>query len=131
VVGDALTARVGSVALVRRGAALAAAGLAGALLAGRPAAALAGFACLGAGLATIIPAVFRAAATIPGTRSAPSLAAVTTTGYLGFVVGPPLIGALAELLTLPAALAALPLLAVVVGLLSGAVRPVAAAPAQA
>jgi HAD superfamily hydrolase (TIGR01509 family) len=121
--GDGLTARVGSVALVRRGAVVAAAGMGAALLAGRPAAALVGFACLGAGLATIIPAVFRAAATIPGTRSAPSLAAVSTTGYLGFVAGPPLIGALAELASLPVALAALPALAAVIAVAARVVRP--------
>jgi len=121
--GDALTARLGSVTLVRAGAVLAGAGLGTALVIGEPPAALAGFACLGAGLATIIPAVFRAAATIPGTRSAPSLAAVSTTGYLGFLAGPPLIGALAEASSLPVALAALPALAAVLALGSGAVRP--------
>jgi len=121
--GDRLTARLGPVALVRRGAALAACGLAAALVIGRPGAALAGFACLGAGLAAAIPAVFRAAGSVPGTRPAPALAAVTTTGYVGFLAGPPLIGGLAELISLPVALGLLPLLAAVMVVLSGAVAP--------
>jgi len=120
--GDRLTERVGPVALVRRGGLVAAAGLGGALLAGAPAAALAGFACLGAGLATVIPAVFRAAGTATA-QAGPPLAAVSTTGYLGFLAGPPLIGALAEATSLPAALALLPLLAVLLALGARAVAP--------
>jgi sugar-phosphatase len=123
--GDALTARVGPVRLVRAGGLVAAAGLATALAANTPAAAIAGFACLGAGLAGVIPAVFRAAGNVPGTRSAPALAAVSTTGYLGFLAGPPLIGGLAELTSLPVALGTLPLLAGLVALLARAVRPAA------
>ena len=122
VFGDGLTSRVGSVALVRRGGLLAAAGLAAALVIGEPLAAIVGFTALGAGLAAVIPAVFRAAGAVPGTRSAPALAAVSTTGYLGFLAGPPLIGGLAELTSLPAALGLLPALAALVALLAAAVR---------
>ena len=111
--GDRLTARLGPVALVRRGAALAACGLAAALVIGRP----------GAALAAAIPAVFRAAGSVPGTRPAPALAAVTTTGYVGFLAGPPLIGGLAELISLPVALGLLPMLAGVMAALGGAVAP--------
>jgi HAD superfamily hydrolase (TIGR01509 family) len=121
--GDGLTARIGSVRLVRTGGLVAAAGLGAALLIEAPAAAIAGFACLGIGLAAVIPAVFRAAGNVPGTSSAPALAAVSTTGYLGFLAGPPLIGGLAELTSLPAALAVLPLLAALVAALARAVRP--------
>jgi MFS family permease len=103
-VGDRLTERHGAVALVRRGALLAAAGVLGALVAGAPAAAVAGFACLGAGLAVIVPSVFRAAAAVPGIAPGPALATVTTVGYTGFLAGPPVIGGLAELTSLPAAL---------------------------
>src|SRR3954470_1647097 len=99
--GDAITARIGSVRLVRVGGLVAAVGLGAALLIGAPAAAIAGFACLGIGLAGVIPAVFRAAGNVPGTTSAPALAAVSTTGFLGFPAGPPLIGGLAELASLP------------------------------
>src|SRR3954462_2653732 len=83
--GDGLTTRLGSVALVRRGGLVAAAGLGAALLLGEPVAAIVGFTALGAGLAAVIPAVFRAAGSVPGTRSAPALAAVSTTGDPGFL----------------------------------------------
>src|SRR5207249_1992157 len=53
----------------------------------------------------------------------PALAAATTTGYVGFLAGPPLIGGLAELISLPVALGLLPLLAAVMVVLSGAVAP--------
>jgi hypothetical protein len=43
---------------------------------------------------------------------------VSTIGYTGFLAGPPLIGAIAELTSLPAALAVLPLLAAAMALLA-------------
>jgi MFS family permease len=119
--GDRLTARFGAVALVRRGALLGAVGLGAALLTGAPAAALAGFAALGAGLAAVIPTVFRAAGNAEGASTGPALAAVSTTGYLGFLAGPPLIGGLAELTSLPTALGVLPVLCALVALLAGQV----------
>jgi MFS family permease len=108
--GDALTVRLGPATLVRRGAIVASAGMGTALIAGDSVVALLGFACLGAGMSIVIPQVFRAAAA--GRDSGPALARVTTLGYLGFLAGPPLIGALAELTSLPAALALIPLLGV-------------------
>src|SRR4051812_42117820 len=125
--GDRLTERLGPVALVRRGALVATIGLGAALVAGAPAAALVGFACLGAGLATIIPAVFRAAGNATE-QAGPALAAVSTPGYLGFLAGPPLIGALADATSLPAALALLPALAALLALAAGAVAPARSAP---
>ena len=50
------------------------------------------------------------------------LAAVTSTGYLGFLVGPPIIGGLAELVGLPSALVVVVLLAGVVALLAPTTR---------
>jgi MFS family permease len=103
--GDRLTEHWGPVALMRRGGLLAAGGLAGALLIAHPAAALVGFACMGAGLAAVVPVVFRAAGSIPGLAPAAGIAALTSVGYSAFLVGPPAIGFLAEVTSLPAALA--------------------------
>jgi MFS family permease len=121
--GDAVTARVGPVALVRGGALLAGAGLGLALLAASVPAALAGFACLGLGLAAVLPVVFRAAGELPGVSAGTGIAAVTTTGYAGFLAGPPLVGALAELTRLPVALAVVPVLALALAALAGATVP--------
>lgn len=121
-VGDRLTERHGPVALVRRGALLAGAGVLGALLAAAPVAAVAGFAFLGAGLAVIVPSVFRAAAAVPGIAPGPALATVSTVGYTGFLAGPPVIGALAEVTSLTAALGLILLAAGVLASLAPAVR---------
>jgi MFS family permease len=102
--GDTLTTRWGPVALMRRGALLAGGGLAAALLIGHPAAALFGFACMGAGLAAVVPVAFRAAGSLPGVPASAGIAALTTVGYTAFVVGPPVIGFVAEIAGLPLAL---------------------------
>ena len=122
-VSDRVATAVGPVALLRAGGLLAGGGLAAALIIGTPAAALGGFAALGAGLSVVIPLVFRAASTRGG---APSLAAVSTLGYTGFLAGPPVIGAIAELTSLPLALGIVTLCAGAAAILAGAVRPVAA-----
>jgi hypothetical protein len=103
-VGDRLTLRAGAVRVVRGGALLATAGLGAALVIAVPAAGIAGFVCLGAGVAVVVPSVFRAAGTGHGIAPGAALAAVTTTGYTGFLVGPPIIGAIAGATSLPAAL---------------------------
>jgi hypothetical protein len=101
-VGDGLSLRWGAVRLARRGGLLASGALAVALAAGLPAVALGAYVALGAGLAVIVPLIFRAAAM--GSDAGPALAGVTTTGYLGFLAGPPIIGAAAAATSVPAAL---------------------------
>jgi MFS family permease len=127
--GDRLVARLGSVRLVRGGGSIAALGFGIALVASSPAAALVGFACLGAGMSSVVPIVFRAAGHVPGIASGVSLSAVASIGYLGFVAGPPAIGGLAELVGLPAALGVLVVLAAAVGVLSRTTAPADDAPA--
>ena len=119
--GDRLALRLGPVRLVRGGALIATVGFGVALLIGAPAAGVAGFACLGAGVAVIVPTVFRAAGTGHGVAPGTALAAVTTTGYTGFLVGPPLIGAIAGATSLPAALTLVLLATVLVAALAGRV----------
>jgi MFS family permease len=104
-VGDRLTAALGRPRLAGGGALLAAAGLAIAVGSEQPAAGVAGFAAMGAGLATAFPLVVSAAANRPETASGAAIAAVTTTGYSGFMVGPPAIGFVAEATSLRVALA--------------------------
>jgi MFS family permease len=123
-VGDRLTEMWGPVALVRRGGVLGAVGISAALLIAQPPAAIVGFTCLGFGLAAIVPAVFRAAAHQPGISSGIALGAVSTMGYVGFLGGPPIIGGLAELTSLPTALWLLVALGGAIAILAGHVRPV-------
>ncbi|HEX4292410.1 MAG TPA: MFS transporter [Trebonia sp.] len=91
-------------------AAVATLGFAAALVIDRPPAALAGFCCLGIGLASVIPAVFSAAGRIPGLPAGTAVATASACGWAGFVCGPPLIGRLASWASLPVALGLLPLL---------------------
>ena len=99
--GDRLVDRFGPEAIVRAGGSIAAIGFGLALLAAAPVAAIAGFACLGAGMSGVVPIVFRASGHVPGMPAGVGLAAVSSTGYLGFLVGPPTIGGLAEIMGLP------------------------------
>ncbi|HEU4975879.1 MAG TPA: MFS transporter [Baekduia sp.] len=119
--GDRLSERWGAVRLARRGGLVGAAALAAAIAAGVPAVAIAAYVVLGAGLSVLIPLVFRAAAT--GADAGPALAGVTTAGYLGFVVGPPVIGLIAAATSVPAALLVVVAAALLVGTGAGALEP--------
>ena len=116
--GDWLTTAWGAQALVRRGGLLSAAALAAALLIGHPIAAIAGFALLGIGIATMVPVVFRAASEVEGVTPGVGIAAASTMGYFGFLIAPPIIGGIAELTTLPVALGALVLLSLLMAALA-------------
>jgi MFS family permease len=116
--GDRLVTWLGSVRLVRIGGGVAAVGFGAALLMSAPPAALVGFACLGAGMSSVVPIVFRTAGNVPGIASSIGLSAVSSVGYLGFVAGPPAIGGLAELIGLPSALGVLVVLAAAVAVLA-------------
>ncbi len=75
------------------------------LLSAHPVVAMLGFAVVGAGLAPVAPILFNAATRVPGVSRAAAIASVTSVGYSGFLVGPPLIGAIATASSLTAALA--------------------------
>ena len=131
---DRLVAARGPSTLLRGGGTIAGGGLAVALVLGTPVAALAGFALLGAGLALVIPLVFRAAAGTGDSGAGPSLAAVSTMGYTGFLAGPPLIGAIAAASSLSIGLAFVALMATAAAVLAPAADPArggASAPAPA
>ena len=120
--GDRLVARLGEVTIVRAGAALAAGGIALGLLLGTPVAGIVAFTCLGAGVAGIVPIVFRAAATRPDVPPGIGIAAVSSAGYAGFLVGPPVIGAVASVTGLPRALGLVVLAAATISALAGHAR---------
>ena len=120
--GDRLAGAFGSVRLLRVCGLVAGAGIGGALLLAMPGAAIVGFGLLGAGLSVVVPIVFRSAASVPGAAAGPSLAAVSTLGYLGFLAGPPIVGGLAEVTSLPAALSVVVVCAAATAALAGATR---------
>ncbi len=101
--GDGLVARYSRARVLVGGATLAAASLAVLLATGEALVAVPGLVLLGVGVANAVPLLFSAAGRVP--PSGPSLAAVFTIGYLGFILGPPVIGVLADATSLTAALA--------------------------
>ncbi len=122
-VGDRLVDRFGAPAVVRVGCLVAAAGLAGGLATGGVAGGIAGLAVLGAGIGSVFPLIVSAASRAPGLSSGMAIASVTTTAYLGFLAGPPMIGFLAEATELRLALGLLVGLCLGAALLAPATRP--------
>ncbi|MEY8874965.1 MAG: MFS transporter [Leptothrix sp. (in: b-proteobacteria)] len=102
--GDFLRARFSEQALLRSCAALTAVAMAVVLASGSAWVSLLGYALVGVGLAPIVPILFNAASRVPGSSSAAAIAAVSSIGYSGFLVGPPLIGAIAHAWSLTAAM---------------------------
>jgi len=129
VFGDWVTGRLGAVATLRWGALLTGIPLAALLLIGTPAAALIGLFAVGLGVANGVPLMFSAAGRQADTPTGPGIAAVSSMGSFGFLVGPPFIGVLADAVSLPWALATLIIGAVAVfALARRAAGPAADAP---
>ena len=112
--GGRLVDLFGERRLLAGGTVLAAAGGVAALTATTVPTALAGFVVVGLGLANVFPLAISRAGVLGGARG---IALATTVGYTGLLGGPPLIGLVAEHAGLPAALATVPLLALVATLL--------------
>jgi MFS family permease len=122
--GDRMADLLGPARLVRLSAGMAAVGFAVALLIGQVWSGLIGFALLGVGLSVVVPLVFTAAAKTG--RPGPNLALVTTAGYVGILIGPALVGGVAQAIGLHAALGIDVILCAMCAALAGFVRPRAA-----
>jgi len=122
-VGDRLAVRFGPVRLVRVSGLLAGLGLAAGLLIGTPAAAIAGFALLGAGLAGIFPQIVSAAVRLDPARSGRNIGRIAAIAYSGLLGGPVMIGAASSGIGLRDALLIPAALAVLVGLAANVMRP--------
>lgn len=64
--------------------------------------AMAGFLLVGVGVSSVVPMVFSAAGKSKTMQPGVALAAVSTIGFLGFLIGPPIIGFIAGIATLRA-----------------------------
>ncbi len=94
--GDAVTARIGDRATLWWGGLIAVLGFGLLLLVHVPAVALSGFVLIGLGASNLVPVLFRRAGAQGVMPSALAVAAVTTAGYAGILVGPGLIGLIAD-----------------------------------
>ena len=121
--GDRLAARFGPVRLVRVSGLVAGLGLAAGLLIGTPAAAIAGFALLGLGLAGIFPQIVSAAARLDPGQAGRNIGRIAAVAYSGLLTGPVVIGAIASGVGLRDALLVPAALSVVVAAAAGVMSP--------
>lgn len=120
--GDWLTTRLGAVTLVRGGGLLVTVGILLIVSAPAPWLAIIGFGLIGAGVACTFPLILSTAAQTPGVAQGTAIAAMATSGYTGFLVGAPLIGLLADVLSLRIALALVGLLGLLTVFLARSMR---------
>ncbi len=105
--GDRVTVLLGRRRAVRTGGLTAAMGITWLIAAPGALLALPGIALAGAGYSVIIPLVFAEAGNLPGIQQAEGIATVSGLGYLAFLIGPPMIGAVSHALSLRAGIALL------------------------
>ena len=117
--GDRLTEVFGAARLVALGALVSAAGMASALAIAQPLPSIIGFAFLGAGIAATNPIALRAGGSQPGIASGVGIAAVATTGAIGTTSAPPIIGTVAGIVGLRAALFAIVALLLILAATAG------------
>ncbi len=120
--GDRIVTRFGGVRTVTLGGALAAAGFGLLVLVPTPAAALLGFLLVGLGASNVVPVLFTTAGSQKEMPPSLAIAAVTTLGYAGILVGPALIGLVAHLSSLSVAFAMLAMAMLFVGCSGRAAR---------
>ncbi|HJW61472.1 MAG TPA: MFS transporter, partial [Actinomycetota bacterium] len=128
--GTAIAERLGRDGAVRAGGLVSFAGVLLTVLGPGLAAAYAGAALWALGVCLVFPAAVSAGGEAPD-RPADAIAAVTTIGYGGFLLGPPLIGLLADRVGLGRALLVLLVLAAGIATLAPAVRSRRSRPAPA
>ena len=127
--GDSVRARVSERTMLVAGPTLSAIAMLLVLLVANPWTALVGFALVGIGLATVVPILYTAATRVPGVSRAAAIASVSSIGYVGFMIGPPIVGGLAHSTSLTVAMGTLIVAALV--LIVGARRVPDAAPKPA
>ena len=124
--GTTLLERLGQTRTLVAGGATAAAGMLLGALAPTVWLALLGFAVTGLGLANIFPVAVARAGALAGPSG---VAAASTLGYGGMLLGPPAIGFLADWFSLPVALTTVAMLAAAAALIGYAARKAPAGPA--
>jgi Na+/melibiose symporter-like transporter len=117
----AVVHRLGRMTTMRSAGVAVVIGMTLALATEQPVVILAGFLVVGLALAGVVPVVFSLAGDAAPGRSGGASSVITTIGYAGFLVGPGLIGAVAELTSLRLALGTIILTGLSVALLAGLV----------
>lgn len=111
---DALIRRFGAIKTARSSGIIACLGVLTVVAAQNLATALSGFALMGLGYAVLFPLAFSRAASDPTMSPGRAIASVATLGYGGLLLGPPVIGFIAQASTLRLALLTLAVLALLI-----------------
>lgn len=122
-IGDRLVDRFGQRAVARTGGVIVAAGMGLALAWPTVPGTIAGFALAGFGVATLVPAAMHEADELPGLQPGTGLTVVSWLMRLGFLVSPPIVGAVADATSLRAGLLVVPVAGVLVIVLAGVLQP--------
>ena len=120
--GDRIIAMFGYRVTLMANGLLIAAGLSLALLWQVPVVVIAGFAAVGLGVSSVIPIAYMIAGKSKDMAPAAALASVSAIGFTGFLIGPPVIGLIADVSSLTWGLSLVAVLGVVIFFLSIRVR---------
>lgn len=121
-IGDRLVDRFGQRAVARAGGVIVAVGMGTALALPTIPGTIVGFAAAGLGVATLVPAAMHEADELPGLRHGTGLTVVSWLMRLGFLLSPPIVGAIADAAGLQVGLLIIPAVGVAVVLLAGVLQ---------
>lgn len=120
--GDKIVERLNNKIIVVGGSLIAAAGIGFVIWSTWLPLVLMGFVLVGIGAANIVPIFFSEGGRIPGIPSTEGIAAITTVGYAGLLIGPAFLGYIAQYFSLPVALGVVAALLTGVALLYGSTK---------
>jgi MFS family permease len=116
--GDSISTRLDALRILQIAGTMGATGLLIGTVIHTPAAMLVGIAIIGLGFSAIYPTLYRLAGNAPDISRASGLATIATIAYLGFMIGPLIIGPVASATSLRAALIGVGILCILIPLLS-------------
>lgn len=122
ILGDHMVNRWGERAVARSGGFLIAFGMVAALAWPSIPGTMLGFAAAGFGCATLVPAAMHAADNVPGLRAGTGLTIVSWLLRVGFLVSPPIVGAIADNVSLRAGLLIVPVAGILVMVLAAVLQ---------
>ena len=117
--GDSLVGKWGIKRLLQNSGVLIVSGFALAIALPYPATVITGYALIGLGVSCMVPLVFSVAGRSKSMSGGPAIAAVSTVGYLGFLLVPPLVGFVAQAANLRWSFAVIALLGLVIVWMTG------------
>lgn len=121
-IADWLTTRFGARKVLQLSGILTASGLLIAVLLPYFATAIFGFLLVGAGVSSVVPLVYSAAGKSKTLSPGMALATVSTIGYLGFLIGPPLIGFVAQASSLSISFSIIALMGICIAIMGSRVK---------